>query len=148
MPPGHPSDGVGQTGRVPTTDRPARRVIRDVEPSAVADLVEDAPRAHLAFVEGNRAEVVPVVTRRVAGQQLVAVPGGARGLDGREVHLVRDDGQYWFELRALAVRGVLRAIPAPDGSGRAGADPLPWFRLEPGRTVAWDYGQLREADDE
>jgi hypothetical protein len=114
----------------------------------VADLVDDAPRAHLAFVDGNRAEVVPVVTRRVGGQQLVAVPGGARGLDGREVHLVRDDGQYWFELRALAVRGVLRAIPAPDGSGQSGADPPSWFRLEPGRTVAWDYGQLREVVDE
>ena len=114
----------------------------------MADLADDAPRAHLAFVEGNRAEVEPVVTRRVAGQQLVAVPGGARRLDGREVHLVRDDGQYWFELRALAVRGVLRAIPAPDDSGRGGGEPIAWFHLEPGRTVAWDYGQLREADDE
>ncbi len=67
---------------------------------------------------------------------------GSPDLAGREVHLVRDDGRFWFELRALAVRGVLRRADAgPVDQG------LRWYVLDPGRTVAWDYGALREVPD-
>jgi hypothetical protein len=117
-------------------------VTRDVGPADVADLVDHAPRAHLAHVEGGRPAVLPVVTQRRGQEQLVGVPAGAPDLAGREVHVVRDDGTFWFELRALAVRGVLHpADPGPVDEG------LQWYVLDPGRTVAWDYGALREVPD-
>lgn len=134
----------------------SRKVTRDVGPTDVDDLVDHAPRAHLAYVEGDRAAVLPVVTLRRGDEQFVAVPAAAPDLAGREVHLVRDDGKFWFELRALAVRGVLqRADPdhdaAPSGSATGSLDAvhqgLRWYVLEPGRTVAWDYGRLRDAPD-
>lgn len=136
---------------------------RDVDPAEVADLIDHPPRAHIAVVEGDRASVLPVATRRRDEEQLVGVPPGAPDLAGREVHLVRDDGKSWFELRALAVRGVLRRADADhdaerDGSatepiGDVPASPGPvgqglrWYVLDPGRTVAWDYGALREVPD-
>jgi hypothetical protein len=140
-----------------------RKVTRDVDPADVADLVDHPPRAHVAVVEGGRAAVLPVATRRRGAEQLVGIPAGAPDLAGREIHLVRDDGKYWFELRALAVRGVLHGTDADhdaelDGSVTESIAPAPasrgpadqrlrWYVLDPGRTVAWDYGALREAPD-
>lgn len=132
------------------------RVTRDVAPDDVADLVDDAPRAHLAVVVGDRAAVLPVVTRRWSQEQFVGVPAGSPNLAGREVHLVRDDGKFWFELRALAVRGVLRHADAGPATASHGSSPghpgpadqtLDWYVLDAVRTVAWDYGALREAPD-
>lgn len=51
------------------------------------------------------------------------------------VRLTVDDGLYWFELRAVTIRGML--LPPVDG----------WRELQPAAISAWDYGNLRECND-
>lgn len=129
----------------PSGGRSARGVVgdpvavtRDVDPSAVWDLVERPPRATLAFVAADVADAVPVATRFVDGVHLVGVPpAGPTDLDGREVVLVIDAGPYWFQLRGLSVRGTARRAPA--------AGDLVWFAIEARRVLAWDYGRIRDA---
>jgi hypothetical protein len=64
------------------------------------------------------------------------------GVPDRIVLLV-DDGRYWFELRAAVWRGTVRA-EHEEPAGASAGDELVWFRFEPRRVAAWDYGQLRE----
>jgi hypothetical protein len=117
-----------------------KRVTRDVELSAVRDLLDRPPRGTVAFVEQDAVEIVPVRPRCSAESYSFGVPtGAAPDLEGREVVLVIDDGQYWFELRGVSVRGVARQIEGPAGAGG-----LRWYALEPRRMLAWDYDSLRE----
>lgn len=126
-----------------TGPRAAPGVTRDVEPSSLGDLLEHPPRATVAFVDRREAEVVPARARYHAGTYRFGVrPEVATGLDGREVLLVMDDGQYWFELRGISVRGVARRVERADAGE---ADALAWYAIEPRRVLAWDYGTLREA---
>jgi len=121
----------------------ANGVTRDVEPSAVRDLLEDAPRASVAFVEHDAVELLPVRADFRADTYLFAVlAAGALELQGREVVLLRDGGAYWFELRGISVRGLARHVdpPAPEGSER-----LTWYAIEPRRVLAWDYDAIRYA---
>jgi hypothetical protein len=120
---------------------PVKRVTRDVEPGAVRDLLEDPPRATLAFVEAGEVDVLPARARFEGGVHSFAVRADdAPDLGGREVVLVRDDGPWWFELRGMSVRGVARSAAAPkDESERH----LVWYAVEPRRVLAWDYGTLR-----
>jgi hypothetical protein len=117
-----------------------RSVTRDVEPHRVQDLLDRPPRATVAFVRDGEPELAPARARCEAGAYAFAVAAGAGApLDGLEVVLVIDDGPYWFQLRGLSIRG--RAAPlAPPPDGRADAT---WYRLEPRRVLAWDYGTIR-----
>jgi hypothetical protein len=118
----------------------AKRVTRDVELSAVRDLLDRPPRGTVAFVERDAVEVVPVRARCSAESYSFGVLTGATpDLEGREVVLVIDDGQYWFELRGVSVRGVARRSEVASGAGG-----LTWYALEPRRVLAWDYDSLRE----
>jgi hypothetical protein len=115
------------------------RVTRDVEPAAVADLLEAPPRAAIAFVEGNEVTVLPALARVENGTHLFGVEAGmAPDLSAREVVLVRDDGPYWFELRGVSVRGI--AVPSPVREDLAPR--LAWYSIQPSRVLAWDYGEL------
>jgi hypothetical protein len=126
------------------TEQPsAGRVTRDVGPEAVPDLLERPPRAAVAFLDGEQVDVLPAKARTLDGVHLFAVRG-RDDLGGREVALVRDDGPWWFELRAVTVRGVAR--PAAPAAGEDGTG-LAWYAVEPRRVIAWDYGSLREAGD-
>jgi hypothetical protein len=104
-------------------------IVRDVSPDAVRDLLENPPRAAVAFVRDGEVEIVPVHGRCAADAYRFETDAP---LDGREVVLVIDDGPYWFELRGISVRGTARRL-AP---GR--------YVLEPRRLVAWDYGTIRD----
>ncbi len=74
----------------------ARRVTRDVEPSALKDLLEHPPRATVAFVDRDAVEVLPVQARfRAATYQFGVQPEVATDFEHREVVLVIDDGAYW-----------------------------------------------------
>ena len=53
-----------------------------------------------------------------------------------------DDGTHYFDLRAIYVRGMVTATAAPPGAPAG----YRWFEVAPETAVAWDYGQLREAD--
>ena len=119
-----------------------KQVIRDVEPAALRDLLQDPPRATLAFVDGEEVEVVPVRYRLYGDAHLIGVRGeGAAALADREVVLVIDDGAFWFELRGISVRGVAKRVD------RAGAEwaGCAWYAIAPQRVLAWDYGTIREA---
>lgn len=114
-------------------------VTRDVELSALGDLLQRPPRATVAFVQGEQVDVLPVRARCRAGTYRFGVlPQPAASLDGREVVLVIDDGPYFFELRGISVRGQARQEPGQ-------ADGLTWYAIEPGRVLAWDYAAMREA---
>ena len=118
----------------------AQHVTRDVEVSAVGDLLEHPPRATVAFVEGGAVEILPASARFTANAHLFGVRADAApDLDDREVVLVIDDGRYWFELRGISVRGVAAHIEPPGG-----ADRLLWYTIKPRRVLAWDYSAIRE----
>ena len=121
---------------------PTQRVTRDVEVSAVGDLLEHPPRATVAFVEGGAVELLPASARFAANAHLFGLQADAApDLDDREVVLVIDDGRYWFELRGISVRGVAVRAEAPrDG----GTGPLLWYTIKPRRVLAWDYSAIRE----
>lgn len=121
----------------------AREVTRDVEPSTLRDLLEHPPRATLAFVDRDRADVLPVQARcRADTYRFGVVPAIAADLDNRDVVLVIDDGAYWFDLRGISVRGVARRIDRVEAGE---ADALAWYVIEPRRILAWNYAAIREA---
>jgi hypothetical protein len=124
-----------------TGPRAARSVTRDVEPSSMSDVLVHPPRATVAFVDRHEAAVVPARARHHAGTYRFGVRPDV-ALDEREVLLVLDDGQYWFELRGISVRGVARRV---ERANAGEADALAWYAIEPRRVLAWDYGTLREA---
>jgi hypothetical protein len=113
-------------------------IIRDVEASAVADLALSPPRAALAATVDDEILVLPVgVTLEDAADpavspRIVQVPQGNPDLAGCDVVVIADDGPEWFRLRSLTVRGTAKPM------GQC------IYRVVPKRTVAWDYGSLRE----
>jgi hypothetical protein len=123
------------------TEAAARtHVTREVEPAAVRRVLDAPPRATVAFVDGDRAELLPVRTRCGVGRYLFGVVAdGAPDLEGREVVLVVDGGAYWFELCGTSVRGVAAHVDRP-----AGLDGLHWYAIAPRRVLAWDYAAIRE----
>ena len=117
-----------------------KSVTRAVEPSELGDLLEDPPRATVAFVESSAVDILPVRARCSADAHVFGVAAAMPpDLDGQEVVLVIDDGPYWFELRGISVRGVARRVESADA-----ADHLAWYAIEPRRVLAWDYGAIRE----
>jgi hypothetical protein len=117
-----------------------KRVTRDVEMSALRDLLDRPPRATVAFVDGGAVSLLPAGARCSVTKHLFGVlPAAAPDLAGREVVLVIDDGPYWFEARGISVRGIAARVEPPSGSGG-----LAWYVIEPRRVLAWDYGAIRE----
>jgi hypothetical protein len=82
------------------------RTTRDVTPADVAEVVVDPRRATVTFVDDGEPAIVPVRARRAADRWRFTA--AALALDGREVVLLLDDGDWWFELRGVSVRGVAR----------------------------------------
>ena len=126
------ADGGASTGSTPLV------ITRDVEASAVADLALSPPRAALATTVDDEILVLPVsVTLEepvdpASSPRIVQVPEGDPDLAGRNVVVIADDGPQWFRLRSLTVRGIAKAMGDCT------------YRVVPNRTVAWDYGSLRE----
>jgi hypothetical protein len=113
-------------------------ITRDVEASAVADLALSPARAALATTVDDEILLLPVsVTLEepvnpASSPRIVQMPNGDRDLAGRNVVLIADDGPQWFRLRSLTVRGMANAMGDCT------------YRVVLNRTVAWDYGSLRE----
>ena len=126
-------------------------VTRNVAAQALPDLLESPPRAAVTYVRDGVVDLVPVRARTLGEEQFFAVSCRAPGdpadpgdLDGAEVVLTRDDGPYWWQLRAINVRGVAERLgTGPDGRADPGAR---WYRLTVRSVVAWDYGAMREQD--
>jgi hypothetical protein len=123
-----------------------KRVTRDIDPDAARDLRERVPRACLAFACDHGPQAQPLLVVWHDGRYLAGLPADAepRPRDGDEVVLLIDEGIYFFALRALYIRGRVQPAAAPAGAPTSGA----WFEVAPRRTVAWDYGLLREVPDE
>jgi hypothetical protein len=117
-----------------------QRVTRDVALSAVQDLMDHPPRVTVAFVENDAVDLLPARARFSSEGYLFGVAAGAPHLQGREVVVVIDAGPYWFELRGISVRGLAGPVdpPAPERPGTV------WYRIDPRRVLAWDYGAIRE----
>jgi hypothetical protein len=105
------------------------RTTRDVTPADVANVGSNPRRATVTFVDDGEPAIVPVRARREDDCWRFAA--AALALDDREVVPLLDDGDWWFELRGVSVRGVARR----DGDG--------WYTVEPRRVLAWSYGSLR-----
>lgn len=120
---------------------PARRITRDVDPVAVRDLLEQPPRASVAFVDDGAAAVLPARAHVDGDRRLFAVAADAApALDGREVVLLIDAGPYWFQLRGVSVRGIANRVDVPSGAVAR----LAWYSVDARRVLAWDYAAVRE----
>jgi hypothetical protein len=121
------------------------RITRNIDPAEARDLLERVPRACVAFGhESPQADLVTVVfkhDRYLLGMTLSAASHPAVG---DEVVLLVDEGCQFFDLRAIYVRGYVQ-LPS-EVQGLPGD--LLWFEVQPTRTVAWDYGSIRESDDQ
>ena len=108
-----------------------KAITRAVGLEELRDLVEAPPRAYLAYVADGAPEAVRVACRRDGERWLVVPPPGASVPDGARVVLLIDDGEFYFELRGVRVRGTLR--DAGDGVRE----------VVPEKIVCWDYGAMR-----
>jgi hypothetical protein len=122
-----------------------KHITRDIDPLDAHDLLERVPRASLAFVNdhGPCAQPIAFVWREGRYFAGIADTTNLQPTVDQEVVLLVDEGVYFFDLRAIYIRGRVNPVEAPPGvsAGRA------WFEVIPLKTVAWDYGTLREVQD-
>ena len=120
-------------------------VTRDVDPVSMRDLLERVPRACLSFANDQGPQTQPVGLLWHGDSYLVSFPGEAeyQPVPGQEVVLLVDEGIYYFDLRAIYIRGKVKATEAPPNAPASHK----WFEVVPIKTVAWDYGTLREVRD-
>lgn len=123
-----------------------KQVTRNIDPASARDLLERVPRACISFACDDGPQAQPIVLVWQDGRYLAGIPENAdrRPASDQEVVLLVDEGIYWFDIRAIYVRGRVKPADAP-GDAPAGHA---WFEVIPSKTVAWDYGALREVSDE
>ncbi len=122
------------------------QVTRDIDPDSARDLLERIPRACVAFASDSWPQIQPVALTWRDGRCLVGILENAerQPTASQEIVLLIDEGVHYFELRAISIRGEVKLARAPEGAlpGRV------WFELISRKTVAWDYGMLRETRNE
>jgi hypothetical protein len=123
-----------------------KRVTRNIDPGSARDLLERVPRACIAFANDYGPQAQPIVLVWHGGRYLVGIPEDAdrRPSSDQEVVLLIDEGVHYFDLRAIYIRGQVKPAEAPRGAPAGHT----WFEVFPLKTVAWDYGTLREVRDE
>ena len=123
-----------------------KRVSRNIDPDSARDLLERVPRACLCFARDQGPQAQPAALVWQDGRYLAGLPLHTDGQPeaGQEVVLLIDEGIHFFDLRALSIRGKLGATSAPAGV----PSDHTWVEVIPLKTVAWDYGTLREVNDE
>jgi hypothetical protein len=99
----------------------------------------------MAFAGADGPQAIPIEFAWQAGRYLAGIPenGGYLPDPGDEVVFLVDDGIYFFDLRAIYVRGNVKLTSAPAGATAI----CRWFEVVPSKTVAWDYGMLREVEN-
>ena len=117
-----------------------KHITRDIDPIEAQDLLERVPRASLAFTGDDGPCALPIAFVWRDGRYLVGLPATIGLQIDQEVVLLVDEGVQFFDLRAIYIRGHVRPIDPP---ANAAADRV-WFEVIPIKTVAWDYGTLRE----
>ena len=123
-----------------------KRVTRDIDPSSARDLLERVPRACICFACDDGPQAQPIVLVWHDGRYLAGIPedGDRQPGSGQEIVLLIDEGVYYFDLRAIYIRGQVKQASAPRGAPAGHT----WVEVVPLKTVAWDYGMLREVRDE
>lgn len=102
-----------------------------------ADLLSPPARACIGLVIDGLPVAEPVTVQFEDGRFLIHARAPLPLDRSDEAVLVVDDGLYYFDLRAVYVRGSPRPVDGP--SGDTGA----WFEIEPTKLTCWDYGRLR-----
>lgn len=123
-----------------------KRVTRNIEPDYAHDLLERVPRACIAFASDNGPQAQPIVLVWHDSRYFVGIPENVhqRPNSGQEVVLLVDEGVHFFDLRAIYIRGQVQPAEVPKD---APVNHI-WFEMVPLKIVAWDYGALREANDD
>jgi hypothetical protein len=123
-----------------------KRITRDIDPVHNRDLLERVPHACIAFACEHGPQAQPVRLIWEDSRYLVGIPknAGHQPASDQEVVLLVDDGVHFFDLRAIYIRGQAKPIATPGGASTGQT----WCEVIPLKTVAWDYGTLREAKDE
>ncbi len=116
-------------------DARVKQITRAVGLEALSDLIEAPRNAHLAYVAEGAPEAVRVAARREGERWLVTLPPGTSIPDGARVVLLLDDGEFYFELRGVRVRGTLRDTTG-DGTRE----------VVPEKIITWDYGSMRQRE--
>lgn len=123
-----------------------KTITRNINFDHARDLLERVPRACLSFARDGCPQAHPVRLLWREGRYYVGLSDhtACPPEPAQEAVLLVDEGIYFYDLRALYVRGQLQPTTLPDQepTGRM------WFELLPLKIVAWDYGTLREVDDE
>jgi hypothetical protein len=122
-----------------------KHITREIDPVDAQDLLVRVPRACLAFASDHGPHAQPIAFVWRDGRYLVGIPADVAlqpAID-QEVVLLVDEGVQFFDLRAIYIRGRVKPAEAPTGApaGRI------WFEVIPLKTVAWDYGTLREVSE-
>ena len=123
-----------------------KHITRDIDPVDAQDLLKRVPRASLAFANDDGPCAQPINLIWLDRRYLVgiAAPANFQPTVDREVVLLVDEGVQFFDLRAIYIRGRVKPVEMPTS---APANRI-WFEVIPIKTIAWDYGTLREALDE
>jgi hypothetical protein len=109
-----------------------KQITRTVAVEELRGLLDGTFGAYLGYVADGEAEAVRVTARRDGARWLVELPPAVRLDDGARVVLLVDDGEFYFELRGVRVRGTLRE----SGGGAC--------EVVPEKIVTWDYAAMRE----
>jgi hypothetical protein len=115
-------------------DTRVKQITRAVALEDLRDLIDAPPSAYLAYVADGAPAAVRVTTQRDAARWLVTLPPGTSIPDGARVVLLIDDGEFYFELRGVRVRGTLH--DAGDGTRE----------VVPEKVITWDYGSMRKKE--
>ncbi len=123
-----------------------KRVTRNIDPGSARDLLARVPRACICFACDHGPQAQTIVLMWQDGRYLADIPEDAdrRPSSGQEVVLLIDEGVHYFDLRAIYIRGRVKPTEAPRGAPAGHT----WLEVVPLKTVAWDYGMLREVRDE
>jgi len=123
-----------------------KQITRNIDLNAARDLLERVPRACIAFAHDDGPRAQPVALVWHDNRYRVGIPQTTdlQPDSGQEVVLLVDEGVYFFDLRAIYIRGHVQPTEAPTD----GPSGYTWFELLPIKTVAWDYGTLHEVNDE
>ena len=123
-----------------------KKVTRNIDLESALDLLQKGARACLSFAQDGEPLAQPVALIWQDQRYLVGFSESAirRPGPGQEVVLLVDEGVHFYDLRAIYIRGHIQPVETPVG-GPAGQA---WFEVLPAKTVAWDYGKLREEPDE
>jgi hypothetical protein len=109
-----------------------KQITRTVAVNDLRGLLDGVAAAYLGYVLDGEAAVVRASARREGERWLVTLPAGVSLDDGARGVLLIDDGEFYFELRGVRVRGTLRDA----GGGER--------EVVPEKVVTWDYSAMRE----